>query len=290
MLRPVPATDWPGPAPAAAPVSPATRVRASRPSTSPTSRCRADARRSGGSPRCAGCAACSTATPATPDGKIVVEVDAAPEVSPSSTVDRADPLVGRCCCRSTGSRRSRWPASPRARWSSRPRRRCGLAPDRGRRCAARAPRRSRAVTSSSRSARRPRRPSSSTTAAARRYAGNVEVIVGDGAKLTVVSLQDWDARRGPRRARTRIRSAATRRCARSWSRSAATSCGSPRPSAFAGPGGDAELLGLYFADAGQHLEHRLFVDHASPALPQPGHLQGRAAGRGRAHGLDRRRR
>ena len=28
------------------------------------------------------------------------------------------------------------------------------------------------------------------------------------------------------------------------------------------PGGDAELLGLYFADAGQHLEHRLLVEHA----------------------------
>ena len=24
------------------------------------------------------------------------------------------------------------------------------------------------------------------------------------------------------------------------------------------------MLGLYFADAGQHLEHRLFVDHAVP--------------------------
>ena len=33
---------------------------------------------------------------------------------------------------------------------------------------------------------------------------------------------------------------------------------------YAGPGGDAELLGLYFADAGQHLEHRLFVDHEAP--------------------------
>src|SRR5882724_5665465 len=31
---------------------------------------------------------------------------------------------------------------------------------------------------------------------------------------------------------------------------------------YAGPGGDAELRGIYFADAGQHLEHRLFVDHA----------------------------
>jgi len=33
---------------------------------------------------------------------------------------------------------------------------------------------------------------------------------------------------------------------------------------FAGPGGDAELLGLFFADDGQHLEHRLLVDHDQP--------------------------
>ena len=33
---------------------------------------------------------------------------------------------------------------------------------------------------------------------------------------------------------------------------------------YAGRGGDAELNGLYFADAGQHLEHRLFVDHTAP--------------------------
>ena len=31
---------------------------------------------------------------------------------------------------------------------------------------------------------------------------------------------------------------------------------------YAGPGGEAELRGLYFADAGQHLEHRLLIDHA----------------------------
>ena len=33
---------------------------------------------------------------------------------------------------------------------------------------------------------------------------------------------------------------------------------------YAGPGGSAELFGLYFADAGQHIEHRLFVDHNEP--------------------------
>ncbi|HMS76226.1 SufB/SufD family protein, partial [Gordonia sp. (in: high G+C Gram-positive bacteria)] len=30
------------------------------------------------------------------------------------------------------------------------------------------------------------------------------------------------------------------------------------------PGGDVELWGLYFADAGQHLEQRLLVDHSQP--------------------------
>ena len=33
---------------------------------------------------------------------------------------------------------------------------------------------------------------------------------------------------------------------------------------YAAPGADIELWGLYFADAGQHLEHRLFVDHSQP--------------------------
>ena len=50
---------------------------------------------------------------------------------------------------------------------------------------------------------------------------------------------------------------------------------------YAGPGGDAELRGLYFADAGQHLEHRLFVDHAEPncrsRVTYKGALQGEDA-------------
>jgi Fe-S cluster assembly protein SufD len=33
---------------------------------------------------------------------------------------------------------------------------------------------------------------------------------------------------------------------------------------YAGPGGDAELIGVYFADTEQHIEHRLFVDHSAP--------------------------
>ena len=33
---------------------------------------------------------------------------------------------------------------------------------------------------------------------------------------------------------------------------------------FAAERGEAEMYGLYFADAGQHLENRLFVDHNQP--------------------------
>ena len=71
------------------------------------------------------------------------------------------------------------------------------------------------------------------------------------------------------------------RCARSSSPSAARRCGWSRPSTSTGPGGDADLLGVYFADAGQHLEHRLFVDHAAPhcksRVTYKGALQGEGA-------------
>ena len=50
---------------------------------------------------------------------------------------------------------------------------------------------------------------------------------------------------------------------------------------YDGPGGAAELLGLYFADEGQHIEHRLFVDHTAPKTKShvvyKGALQGQGA-------------
>ena len=33
---------------------------------------------------------------------------------------------------------------------------------------------------------------------------------------------------------------------------------------FRAPGGELNMLGLYFVDGGQHLEHRVFVDHSQP--------------------------
>lgn len=50
---------------------------------------------------------------------------------------------------------------------------------------------------------------------------------------------------------------------------------------YAGPGGDATLLGVYFADSGQHLEHRSFVDHnaahCKSHVTYKGALQGETA-------------
>jgi Fe-S cluster assembly protein SufD len=112
------------------------------------------------------------------------------------------------------------------------------------------------------------------------YADNVEFVVGDGAQLTVVSLQDWD----DDTVHLSHHVARVGRDARF--RSVEVTFGGdlvrvfPRV-AYTGPGGDAELLGLFFADAGQHLEHRLLVDHAVPhcrsRVTYKGALQGEGA-------------
>jgi Fe-S cluster assembly protein SufD len=112
------------------------------------------------------------------------------------------------------------------------------------------------------------------------YADNVELVVGDGAALAVVSLQDW----GDDAVHLSHHHAKLGRDAR-LTHTAVTLGGSVvrlAPSVrYAGPGGDAELRGLYFADAGQHLEHRLFVDHAEPncrsRVSYKGALQGEDA-------------
>jgi Fe-S cluster assembly protein SufD len=95
------------------------------------------------------------------------------------------------------------------------------------------------------------------------YAENVEFVVGEGAKLTVVAVHDWadDAVHLTAHHASLGRDAVLRHTVVTLGgdlvRVAPTVT-------FTEPGGDAELTGLYFADAGQHLEHRLFVDHAVP--------------------------
>ena len=95
------------------------------------------------------------------------------------------------------------------------------------------------------------------------FAENVEFVLGDSARLTVVAVQDWadDA--------VHVASHHARLGRDAVLRHNAVSLGGDlvRLSAtvkYDGPGGDAELLGLYFADAGQHFEQRLLVDHSQP--------------------------
>jgi Fe-S cluster assembly protein SufD len=112
------------------------------------------------------------------------------------------------------------------------------------------------------------------------YADNVELIVGDGATLAIVSLQSW----GDDAVHLTHHHAQLGKDAR-LTHTAVTLGGSVvrmAPSVrYAGPGGDAELRGMYFADAGQHLEHRLFVDHAErncrSRVSYKGALQGKDA-------------
>jgi Fe-S cluster assembly protein SufD len=113
-----------------------------------------------------------------------------------------------------------------------------------------------------------------------RYAACVSVLVGDGAHLDLVSVQEWDST-AVHSQHTAIRVGRDARV-----RGIDVTLGGDvvrlvKTVEYAGPGGDAELLGLYFADVGQHLEHRLFVDHAAPScrsrVTYKGALQGDSA-------------
>ncbi|WP_158889963.1 Fe-S cluster assembly protein SufD [Amycolatopsis anabasis] len=95
------------------------------------------------------------------------------------------------------------------------------------------------------------------------YADNVEFVIGDGAKLTVVSVQDWadDAVHVSEQHLKLGRDATLKHIVVTLGGDLVRV--SPTAT-FADRGGDVEMLGLYFADAGQHQENRLFVDHAVP--------------------------
>ena len=109
---------------------------------------------------------------------------------------------------------------------------------------------------------------------------NVEIIVEDGADLTVVSLQEWndDSVHASSQQAKIGRDAKFKHIVVSLGGDLVRVTPTAR---FAAPGGEAELFGLYFADAGQHLEHRTFVDHAQPNCVSnvlyKGALQGKGA-------------
>ncbi|MCA2208572.1 MULTISPECIES: Fe-S cluster assembly protein SufD [Nocardia] len=95
------------------------------------------------------------------------------------------------------------------------------------------------------------------------YAENVEFVLGDSAKLTVVAVQEWadDAVHVTAHHLKLGRDANLRHVSATLGGDLVRLSGTVR---YAGPGGEAELFGLYFADAGQHFEQRLLVDHAEP--------------------------
>ncbi len=109
---------------------------------------------------------------------------------------------------------------------------------------------------------------------------NIEILVEDGAQLTVISLQEWndDAVHASSQQAKLGRDAKFKHIVVSLGGDLVRVTPSAR---FTAPGAEVELFGLYFADAGQHLEQRLFVDHAvancKSNVLYKGALQGRNA-------------
>ncbi|MFN4001144.1 Fe-S cluster assembly protein SufD [Microcella sp.] len=96
-----------------------------------------------------------------------------------------------------------------------------------------------------------------------RLTENVEIVAGAGSDLTVVSLQEWDAES------VHLSSQFARVDKDARLKHVVVSLGGAivrvNPSVhLAGSGADGQLLGLYFADAGQHLEQRVYVHHIAP--------------------------
>ncbi|MGI8870166.1 MAG: Fe-S cluster assembly protein SufD [Mycobacteriales bacterium] len=91
----------------------------------------------------------------------------------------------------------------------------------------------------------------------------VEVLAGEGARVSVTSLQEWadDTVHVAHHHVSVGRDARVKHAALTFGGDVVRITTS---TAYDGPGGTAELYGLYYADEGQHLEHRIFIDHDAP--------------------------
>ena len=111
-------------------------------------------------------------------------------------------------------------------------------------------------------------------------ADNVEVLVGDGARLVFVTVADW-ANDAVQAQHVRFRIGRDAKVTHVQVALGGDLVRQYTTVDYAGRGGEAELYGLYFADANQHLEHRLLVDHSVPDcrsfVSYRGALQGKAA-------------
>ncbi len=95
------------------------------------------------------------------------------------------------------------------------------------------------------------------------YAESVSVLVGDGAHVKVVHLHSWDAD-AIHAAHIGIRVGRDATVESTHVSLGGRVVRIVETVEYDGPGGDVRLSGLYVAGDEQHLEHRLFVDHAHP--------------------------
>ena len=95
------------------------------------------------------------------------------------------------------------------------------------------------------------------------YADNVELVVADGAALSVVSLQDW-ADDTVHLSHHHVQLGKDAKITHTIVTLGGDLVRIVPSVTYTGRGGDAELNGLYITDAGQHQEHRLFIEHSVP--------------------------
>ncbi|WBB54057.1 Fe-S cluster assembly protein SufD [Verrucosispora sp. WMMD573] len=111
-------------------------------------------------------------------------------------------------------------------------------------------------------------------------ADNVEVSVGDGAKLTLVTVADW-ADDAVQAQHLKVRLGRDARVLHVQVTLGGDLVRQYTTVEYTDRGGEAELYGVYFADSGQHQEHRQLVDHTVPDcrsyVGYRGALQGESA-------------
>jgi Fe-S cluster assembly protein SufD len=94
-------------------------------------------------------------------------------------------------------------------------------------------------------------------------ADNVEVSVGAGAQLTLVTVADW-APDAVQAQHVKFRLARDARVVHVQVTLGGDLVRQYTSVEYAGRGGDCEVFGLYFGTSGQHLEHRQLIDHSVP--------------------------
>ena len=113
-----------------------------------------------------------------------------------------------------------------------------------------------------------------------RLSENVEIILDEGAQLTVVTVQQWDS------SAVHLASHFSEIGRDARLKHVVVSLGGSvvriNPSThLSSEGGEVELYGVYFADTGQHLEQQVFVNHDAPntksRVSYKGALQGAGA-------------